>query len=271
MPGIAWPTIREICAGDKARPAATGCPCGAGCYGSPGSTVPVFLLDDSGVFPPADLAEPSGLLAVGGDLEPQRLLRAYREGIFPWYSHEEPILWFSPDPRAVIDPGALRIGRSTRRALAATRELRVTADRAFSEVVRACADAERPGQDGTWITPAMRIAYDTLHRMGYAHSIETWDGDRLVGGVYGVGIGGYFAGESMFHDVRGASIRALIALLGQLSAWGVRLFDCQMHTPHVGRLGAQLWPRRRFLAELGRALAEPTRLGRWILDSDLLL
>jgi leucyl/phenylalanyl-tRNA--protein transferase len=233
-----------------------------------GTPVAVYLLDESGVFPPPEHAEPSGLLAVGGDLAPTRLLRAYREGIFPWYSGGEPILWFSPDPRAVLDPMAIRLGRSTRRALAHTRGFRVSADLAFEEVIDRCAGAKRPGQDGTWITPAMRDAYVTLHRLGFAHSVETWDRDHLVGGVYGVGVGAYFSGESMFHDVPGASIRALVSLLVQLAAWRVRLFDCQMHTPHVGRLGAELWPRRRFLETLAEAISQPTRRGLWRLDVD---
>lgn len=233
--------------------------------------MPVYLLDRTDVFPPAAEAERSGLLAVGGDLRPSRLLRAYSEGIFPWYSEGEPILWFSPDPRTVLETDEVRIDRSMRRALAATATLDLTLDRAFSRVIRTCARVPRSGQTGTWITTEMIEAYERLHAAGYAHSVEAWERDRLVGGLYGVCLGGYFAGESMFHLVSGASIRALLALLCQLSAWGVRLFDCQMHTPHVGRLGARAWPRSVFLEQLRKALAQPTHRGRWSFDRDAAL
>lgn len=230
--------------------------------------MPVYLLDGTEVFPPAGEAERSGLLAVGGDLRPSRLLRAYSEGIFPWYSEGEPILWFSPDPRTVIETDHVRIDRSMRRALRATAALDVTLDRAFSRVIRACAQVPRSGQTGTWITTEMIEAYEHLHSAGYAHSVEAWAKGRLVGGLYGVSLGGYFAGESMFRLVPGASIRALVALLGQLSAWGIRLFDCQMHTPHVGRLGARAWPRSVFLEQLRTALTQPTHRGRWSFDRE---
>lgn len=236
-----------------------------GCYGRT-DEMPVYLLDRTDTFPPAGHAEASGLLAVGGDLRPSRLLRAYSEGIFPWYSQGEPILWFSPDPRTVIETDRVRIGRGMRRTLAKGSHLHLTLDTAFSRVIRACARVRRAGQSGTWITTDMIDAYEALHEAGYAHSVEAWAGDRLVGGVYGVSLGGYFAGESMFHLVSGASLAALVALLGRLSAWQIRLFDCQMHTPHVGRLGAQPWPRALFLARLGEALAQPTRQGRWSFD-----
>jgi len=233
--------------------------------------MPVYLLDRTDTFPPASEAEASGLLAVGGDLRPSRLLRAYSEGIFPWYSQGEPILWFSPDPRAVIDTARVRVGRGMRRTLTSTTGLDLTMDVAFSAVIRACAHVTRTGQCGTWITTEMIEAYERLHESGYAHSVEAWAGDRLVGGVYGVSIGGYFAGESMFHLVSGASLLALVALLRQLQTWGVELFDCQMHTPHVGRLGADLLPRTTFLRRLGVALAMPARSGRWSFDPDLSL
>jgi leucyl/phenylalanyl-tRNA--protein transferase len=233
--------------------------------------MPVYLLDRTDTFPPASEAEASGLLAVGGDLRLSRLLRAYSEGIFPWYSQGEPILWFSPDPRAVIDPGRVRLGRGMRRTLTGAAELDLTMDAAFSRVIRACARVARTGQRGTWITTEMIEAYEGLHQSGYAHSVEAWAGERLVGGVYGVSIGAYFAGESMFHLVSGASLRALVALLRQLEAWGIELFDCQMHTPHVGRLGAELLPRTAFLRRLTGALTKPTRRGQWHFDEDLSL
>jgi leucyl/phenylalanyl-tRNA--protein transferase len=233
--------------------------------------MPVYLLDRTDTFPPAVDAEASGLLAVGGDLRPSRLLRAYSEGIFPWYSEGEPILWFSPDPRTLIDTAGVRIDRGMRRTLMEAAELELTMDTAFSQVIRACARVRRSGQSGTWITADMVEAYEQLHAAGYAHSVEAWSGDRLVGGLYGVSLGGYFAGESMFHLVTGASIRALVALLSQLAAWEVGLFDCQMHTPHVGRLGAESWPRELFLRRLRDALLRPTRRGRWSFDRDAAL
>jgi leucyl/phenylalanyl-tRNA--protein transferase len=233
--------------------------------------MPVYLLDRTDTFPPATEAEASGLLAVGGDLRPSRLLRAYSEGIFPWYSEGEPILWFSPDPRTVIETDRVRIDRGMRRTLAGAGNLELTMDTAFPRVIRACARVRRSGQSGTWITSDMIEAYERLHAAGYAHSVEAWAGDRLVGGLYGISIGGYFAGESMFHLVSGASLRALVVLLRQLAVWDVRLFDCQMHTPHVGRLGAQAWPRRVFLRRLRETLARPTRQGRWCFDVDAAL
>jgi leucyl/phenylalanyl-tRNA--protein transferase len=233
--------------------------------------MPVYLLDRTDTFPPATEAEASGLLAVGGDLRPSRLLRAYSEGIFPWYSEGEPILWFSPDPRTVIETDRVRIGRGMRRTLAGAGNLELTMDTAFPRVIRACARVRRSGQSGTWITADMIEAYERLHVAGYAHSVEAWAGDRLVGGLYGISLGGYFAGESMFHLVSGASLRALVALLRQLTAWDVLLFDCQMHTPHVGRLGAQAWPRRVFLRRLREALERPTRQGLWSFDVDVAL
>jgi leucyl/phenylalanyl-tRNA--protein transferase len=233
--------------------------------------VPVYLLDGSLRFPPPAHAEPSGLLAVGGDLSVERLLAGYAGGIFPWYSDDEPILWFSPDPRAVIVPERLRVPRGVRRTLREAEPLTLTMDAAFGDVIRACADVERPGQSGTWITPDMIAAYGRLHARGYAHSVEAWDGRRLVGGVYGVSIGSYFAAESMFRVESGASMRALVALLRQLAQWGFQLVDCQMFTPHVGRLGAELWPRGEFLAALSRAVAAPTRRGKWSFDAGIAL
>lgn len=230
--------------------------------------MPVYLLDRTDTFPSATEAEASGLLAVGGDLRPSRLLRAYSEGIFPWYSEGEPILWFSPDPRTVIETDRVRVGRGMRRTLASAGNLELTMDTAFPRVIRACARVRRDGQSGTWITGDMIEAYERLHVAGFAHSVEAWAGDRLVGGLYGISLGGYFAGESMFHLVSGASLRALVALLHQLAAWEVRLFDCQMYTPHVGRLGAREWPRHVFLQRLREALARPTRPGRWSFDRD---
>lgn len=225
------------------------------------------MLDGSVRFPPVAHAEPSGLLAVGGDLRPERLLAAYAAGIFPWYSEGEPILWFAPDPRAVIEPSRLRVPRGVRRTVARAGALRLTMDTAFGDVIRACAATERLDQSGTWITPDMIRAYERLHAMGFAHSVEAWDGELLVGGLYGVSLGRYFAAESMFRRVSGASMAGLVALLRQLDAWGFALLDCQMFTPHVGRLGADLWPRPVFSTALAKALQSPTRKGRWSFDA----
>lgn len=224
--------------------------------------MPVYRLNDTPSFPPPSEAEPDGLLAVGGDLSPRRLLAAYSQGIFPWYNEDQPILWFSPDPRVVLYPGSVRRSRGLRRTLAAT-SVRVTFDSAFEAVMRACAEAPRPGQQGTWITPDMIDAYVRLHELGFAHSVEAWQGEDLVGGVYGVSLGTYFSGESMFHEVSGASLACLSALLDQLAAWNFELFDCQMETPHVMRLGAVRLARDAFLDRLEVALSRPTRKGPW--------
>jgi leucyl/phenylalanyl-tRNA--protein transferase len=232
--------------------------------------MPVYRLANSPAFPPPSHAEPSGLLAVEGDLSPERLLAAYRNGIFPWYNEGEPILWFSPDPRMVLLAGELRLPRSMRRNISSQSfELRL--DTAFEQVVEACAQATRPGQDGTWITDDMLRAYVRLHELGYAHSTEAWLDGRLVGGAYGVSVGASFSGESMFHRVTGASQAALVALVSQLDRWGTSLVDCQTHTPHFERLGASEWPRERFLAALAEAVEKPTRRGRWEFDASSVL
>jgi len=230
--------------------------------------VPVYRLREEPVFPPPSEAEPSGLLAVGGDLSPLRLLVAYSRGIFPWYGEGEPILWFSPDPRMVLRPGALAPDRGMRRTLA-RHDFELRMDECFADVIRACAEAPRAGAAGTWITADMNAAYCALHELGFAHSVEAWQGGELVGGVYGVALGGYFAAESVFHRRSGASIAALVALVMQLGAWGFELFDCQTYSHHAERLGAGNWPRSRFLDELRAALTHPTRRGRWSFDRDL--
>lgn len=223
--------------------------------------MPVFRLDRRLVFPPPQLAE-DGLLAVGGDLSTDRLLLAYAMGIFPWYDEGQPILWHSPDPRMVLTAGELHVARSLERTLRRG-VFRITFDAAFAQVVDACAAAPRPDRPGTWITPAMRRAYKRLHREGYAHSAEAWCGPRLVGGLYGVSLGGAFFGESMFSRAPDASKAAFVTLVRRLAGWGIRLIDCQVATGHLGRFGAREWPRERFLADLGRALEQPTRRGSW--------
>lgn len=223
----------------------------------------VYRLSDVLAFPAPDEAEPDGLLAVGGDLSPERLLLAYGSGIFPWQG--SPPLWFSPDPRWVIVPSALRRTRHVRRALARS-EYEVRADTAFDQVIAGCAEIERPDQDGTWITPDLVEAYQRLHDLGFAHSVETWCAGELVGGVYGISLGGAFFGESMFTRRSDASKVALVRLLQQLARWDFDFLDCQVHTGHVERLGAIAWPRRRFLAALAATLERPTRRGAWALD-----
>jgi leucyl/phenylalanyl-tRNA--protein transferase len=224
--------------------------------------------DESGPFPDVELAreEPNGLLAVGGDLSPGRLLHAYRLGIFPWYSDHQPILWWSPDPRAVLFPADLKVSRSLRKVL--RRGLfTVTADRAFDEVIRSCSEP-RPGQDGTWITGEMASAYRQLHHLGHAHSVEAWQEGELVGGLYGIALGKVFFGESMFTRVSNASKVAFVHLVRQLDRWGYHLIDCQIHTDHLASLGSVLIPRREFSGLL-RQHCDPIRPGLWQFDADL--
>jgi leucyl/phenylalanyl-tRNA--protein transferase len=219
-------------------------------------------------FPPVELASPEGLLAVGGDLQPERLLEAYRHGIFPWNNDDQPILWWSPDPRAVLFPSKLHISRSLERTIRRG-TFTLTLDRCFREVMTQCA-GPRPQypEGGTWITPAMIKAYTTLHELGYAHSIEAWEEGQLVGGLYGVAIGGAFFGESMFSRATDASKVALVTLVRQLRAWGFQIFDCQQTSPHVMRLGAEEIPRRDFVKHLAAATTLLDRHGRWQLDTN---
>ena len=215
-------------------------------------------------FPPLAAAqkEPNGLLAVGGDLSPRRLLDAYRRGIFPWYSEGDPILWWSPDPRMVLFPDELRVTRSLAKTLR-NKPHEVRFDTAFAAVMRACA-APRPGQGGTWIGPEMRTAYRKLHDLGYAHSVETWIDDDLAGGLYGVAIGGAFFGESMFSRARDASKMALVGLVRRLAAEGFGLIDCQMHTSHLESLGAREIPRTEFARRVKDLVDYPRSPGRWL-------
>jgi leucyl/phenylalanyl-tRNA--protein transferase len=226
---------------------------------------PVYRLTRALEFPDPEQSEPDGLLAVGGDLCAQRLLLAYSLGIFPWYGEGLPILWHSPDPRNVLPLAALRVSRSLGKALRRG-DFEVRLDSAFAEVIERCADTPRSDQQGTWITSEMQRAYIQLHELGYAHSAEAWSEGRLVGGLYGVSLGNAFFGESMFAQRTDASKVALVSLARQLQAWGFDWIDCQVHTPHLARLGAQAWPRTRFLAALRVALSHPTRVGRWQLD-----
>lgn len=217
-------------------------------------------------FPPPEnaLAEPNGLLAAGGDLNPQRLLLAYRSGIFPWYENGQPILWWSPDPRAVLLPGALRVSRSLRRVVSRG-VFSVTADTAFERVLEGCAGPRRYGPS-TWITDEMAAAYTELHRLGWAHSFEAWDGDVLAGGLYGVAIGRVFFGESMFSEKDNASKAAFVSAVGYLEARSYELIDCQVASAHMRSLGATDLPRRTFLYLLASLCDGPQGLCSWTLD-----
>lgn len=231
--------------------------------------MPVRRLGRAIEFPPPEDADASGLLAVGGDLEPRRLLLAYSLGIFPWYEEGLPILWHCPDPRTVLLPAELRVSRSLRRSLRRA-PYALSLDTCFERVIHACAETERPHQRGTWITPEMIDAYLRLHELGFAHSVEAWSGPELAGGLYGVSLGACFFGESMFALQPDASKLAFVALVRQIERWGFELVDCQVHTEHLARFGARPWPRSRFLAQLARAVEKETRRGPWRLDPDLI-
>ena len=213
-------------------------------------------------FPDPAVAPGDGPLAIGGDLEPGRILAAYRRGIFPWYAPGEPILWWSPDPRLLLYPGELKVSRSLRRVLRRG-EYRVRFDRDFSAVIEACATIERTGQEGTWITPEMRRAYEELHRLGYAHSVEVYREGELVGGLYGIALGGAFFGESMFSRLPDTSKVALKALSDLSRKKGYYFIDCQVVTEHLLRMGARAVTRERFLAQLDEAMDLPDEAGSW--------
>lgn len=229
--------------------------------------MPVFRLDDRLVFPPVHLAE-DGLLALGGDLKPERLLLAYSQGIFPWYAENLPILWHSPDPRMVLENSELVVQRSLRKAIR-RRPYELKTDTAFRDVLAGCAEAPRPGQSGTWLIPEMVEAYIKLHELGFAHSFEAWREGTLVGGLYGVSLGGAFFGESMFARAPDASKIAFTACVRQLAAWGIGLIDCQVHTEHLARFGAYEVSRLTYMELLKPALDEPTRRGTWTFEMDL--
>ncbi|MHB8771138.1 MAG: leucyl/phenylalanyl-tRNA--protein transferase [Syntrophales bacterium] len=223
--------------------------------------MPVYRLPEVPLFPPIDRAAKSGLLAVGGDLSPDRLLAAYREGIFPWYGEGDPILWWSPDPRFVLLPDELKVSRSMRQFLKKG-GVRITCDRDFRGVIAACR-RPRPDQEGTWITKEMQEAYCALHELGYAHSVEVWQEGQLAGGLYGVALGRTFFGESMFSSLPNASKAALITIVGRLRERGFDLIDCQVETAHLASLGARPIPRREFGARLRESLRHETLRGDW--------
>jgi leucyl/phenylalanyl-tRNA---protein transferase len=229
----------------------------------------ISWLGSNDPFPPLTraLEEPNGLLAAGGDLSVPRLLDAYRQGIFPWYGEDQPILWWSPDPRMVLVPEAYTPTRSLRKRLR-RHDYEVRSDTSFDAVMRACAEP-REGQAGTWITEDMIAAYGALHRGGYAHSFETWMDGQLVGGLYGVAIGRMFFGESMFARVTDASKIAFAHLARQLHRWRFATIDCQMSTAHLASLGAREIPRRQFVRTVAELVNYPSRTGTWRLDNDL--
>jgi len=220
------------------------------------------LEDDHLWFPDPRRASQEGIVAWGGDLHPERLLAAYRQGVFPWFGAHDPILWWSPDPRLVLYPEDFRITKSFRRVLR-NAKYSVTFDHAFTRVIRACGQIPRPGQTGTWLHPDMQEAYALLHQQGYAHSIETWMDGELAGGVYGIALGKAFFGESMFALRPNASKIALAALRGVLAAKSYDFIDCQVETEHLVRMGAVTVPRDHFLDALALALTKPGDIGSW--------
>ena len=222
----------------------------------------VYLLDESLIFPDPMNAEPNGLLAIGGDLSVQRLVLAYKNGIFPWYSEGDPIMWFSPDPRLVLFPDDLYVSSKLKKVIRSNM-FEVRFDTSFHNVITRCAETDRRGQDGTWITDDMVNAYVKLHEEGYAHSVETFHNGELVGGLYGVSLGGAFFGESMFFDVTNASKVALYHLVKRLRSWDFDFIDSQVPNDHMKGLGGRELDRGEFLRMLASSLKKKTILGSW--------
>ena len=227
----------------------------------------MYYLTKDLFFPPVSHANGDGILAIGGDLSPERLQLAYKSGIFPWFNEGEPILWWTPNPRMVLIPSQFHTSHSLQKVLCQG-EFQVRFDTQFSAVMQACA-APRHGQAGTWIHAEMIAAYLELHRLGYAHSVEVWQGGNLVGGLYGMAIGRMFYGESMFSSVPNGSKIALAYLCKQLVHWQFTLIDCQMYTPHLASLGARTIPRDEFIQKLTK-LINCTPVSNWQFDADLL-
>jgi len=225
--------------------------------------MPIYELPDEAVFPHPSLAELDGLLAIGGDLSINRLLAAYCNGIFPWYSEGDPILWWSPNPRCVFYPPQIKVSKSLRQTLR-NKAFRVSVDTVFSRVIQACAQIKRLHEDETWIVEDIQQAYITLHEEGYAHSVEVWNEQELVGGLYGVSIGAAFMGESMFHTQRDASKVALYYLCEIAQAFNFKFIDNQLPTDHLMSLGAIELSREDYIEILTEAMKEPTRVGKWI-------
>jgi len=226
--------------------------------------MPIFQLTEEMIFPHPYLAEPDGLLAIGGDLSVPRLLLAYSSGIFPWYSDDSPIMWWALNPRMVLFPDKFKLSKSLKQTLYRG-HFSFTLDGAFEEVIRQCAQAKRENQDGTWITEEMQEAYLNLHREGYAHSVETWNGDFLAGGLYGISLGASFFGESMFFRQRDASKAALFFLTERLKKWNFDIIDVQQETNHMRTLGAETIPLDNYLNILKKSLKQPTIRGKWCL------
>ena len=224
--------------------------------------MPVFYLNEQIVFPAVELANPDGILAVGGDLSPERVLAGYTQGIFPWYSDGDPILWWSPDPRFVLFTNEFRLSKTMRKIMK-KHQFTITADTCFDEVIEGCRTAARPDQPGTWITDEMLGAYCHLHKLGFAHSIEAWEDDQLAGGLYGVSIGRIFFGESMFTRVPNASKVAFAFFVNKLAGLGFPIIDSQVHTHHLESFGAREIPRIEYLAHLDKALDYKTIKGAW--------
>ncbi len=224
--------------------------------------MPLFRLSHQLEFPPAWLARSDGLLCIGGDLSCDRLLLAYQNGIFPWFSENEPILWWSPDPRLVLFPSQIKISRSLRKTIRKNR-FHITIDQAFHQTIHACARPRKDPDEGTWLVDEMKAAYIDLHQKGVAHSVETWHQERLVGGLYGVSIGGAFFGESMFSFETDASKLALVALARHLTHHGFDIIDCQVTTDHLCQMGAIEISRHRFLDILSRSIRQKTDPGTW--------
>ncbi|MCK5437829.1 MAG: leucyl/phenylalanyl-tRNA--protein transferase [Desulfobulbaceae bacterium] len=224
--------------------------------------MPVFQLTESIIFPPPELARSDGLLAIGGDLSEARLLLAYEQGIFPWYSQGEPILWWAPSPRLVLEPNQFRISKRLAREIRKD-TFKITMDQAFSEVITECADIRVEQDEGTWITNEMKSAYVRLHGLGYAHSVECWQEGKLAGGLYGVSLGTVFFGESMFSRVSNSSKTALATLARILTEWKFDMIDCQITTSHLLSLGAQQINGREFYTRLQKYVRLPTRRGKW--------
>jgi len=224
--------------------------------------MPIFKLPKEIIFPDPNLAEEDGLLAVGGDLSQERLIEAYANGIFPWYSDGEPILWWSPDPRMILFPDKFKVSKSLRQSIR-NKNFEVCFDRDFKAVIQNCAISDRNGDTGTWITTEMQEAYIKLHNAGFAHSVETYKDDKLIGGLYGISLGKAFFGESMFHTESDASKIALYSLVSRMKDWGFHFIDVQQDTKHLESLGAETVPRKKFLELLEGSLKFPSVKGKW--------
>jgi len=227
--------------------------------------MPVFQLTDKIIFPPPEMAEENGLLAIGGDLSPERLLLAYSNGIFPWYSEGEPILWWSPSPRLVIFPDEFKMPKRLSR-LMRQKTFSVTMDSAFRQVITSCANVDQRREKGTWITQDMVEAYCLLHELGFAHSVECWQNKKLVGGLYGVSLGGIFFGESMFSSAPNSSKIALASLVKKLLEKDFDLIDCQMKTEHLIQFGAREIPGPEFEKLLAKSMSSSIQTGKWHID-----